>query len=78
LSTFELLDVPDLLRELRSLERRRGSSGRDRGDHRPGSHDDLANAVAGLVSLLSERDPDDLGFSVGTLAGYRDTDGVLR
>lgn len=48
----QLPDVPDLLRELRGLERRRGSSGRDRVDHRPGSHDDLANAVAGVVSLL--------------------------
>lgn len=45
----ELLDLPELLRELRGLERRRGPSGRDRVDHRPGSHDDRANAVAGLV-----------------------------
>jgi hypothetical protein len=51
--TVELPDVPELLRELRGLERRRGSSGRDRVDHRPGSHDDRANAVAGLVSVLS-------------------------
>jgi hypothetical protein len=48
----ELLEVPDLLRELRGLERRRGTSGRDRVEGRRGSHDDLAAALAGLVSLL--------------------------
>jgi hypothetical protein len=47
-----LLDDPDLLRELRGLERRRGSSGRDRVDHRPGSHDDRANAAAGALAAL--------------------------
>jgi hypothetical protein len=43
-----LLDHPELLRELRGLERRRGSSGKDRVDHRSasGSHDDAANCVA--------------------------------
>jgi hypothetical protein len=45
-------DIPELLGELRGLERRRGPSGRDRVDHRPGGHDDLANAVAGLLSML--------------------------
>jgi hypothetical protein len=48
----ELLDLPELLRELRGLERRRGMAGRDRVDHARGAHDDQANAVAGLVSLL--------------------------
>lgn len=49
------VDLPDqaaLLRELRTLERRRGSSGRDRVDHPPGAHDDLANAAAGVTCLL--------------------------
>jgi hypothetical protein len=77
--TVELPDVRDMLRELRGLERRRGSSGRDRVDHRPGSHDDMANAVAGLVSLLAiGRDPNDIGLTVGSLSGYRDADGILR
>ncbi|MDN5941269.1 MAG: hypothetical protein L0H94_05235 [Nitrospira sp.] len=45
-----LLDHPELLRELRGLERRRGSSGRDRADHRSGSHDDLcASAACAIV-----------------------------
>lgn len=50
--TIELPDDDKLLRELRGLERRRGTAGRDRVDHRPGEHDDRANAVAGVVSLL--------------------------
>jgi len=44
-----------MVRELRSLERRRGPSGKDRVDHPPGGHDDLANAVAGLAYLLLGR-----------------------
>ena len=50
-----LLDDAELLRELRGLERRRGSSGRDRVDHRPGAHDDRANAAAGALVLASVR-----------------------
>jgi hypothetical protein len=49
----ELLDDAKLMRELRSLERRRGTAGRDRVDHRPGQHDDRANAVAGVVAELA-------------------------
>ena len=46
-----LLDDADLLRELRGLERRRGTSGRDRVDHAPGHHDDIANSAAGALVL---------------------------
>lgn len=46
-----LLDHPELLKELRGLERRRGTSGKDRVDHRPGQHDDLANSAAGVLVL---------------------------
>lgn len=49
----ELPDDAALRRELRGLERRRGPSGRDRVDHRPGAHDDRANAVAGLLHELT-------------------------
>ena len=50
----ELLDMPELLRELRSLERRRGGpGGKDRVDHAPGQRDDLANCVAGIVANLA-------------------------
>lgn len=49
-----LTDDAALLGELRGLERRRGTAGRDRVDHRPGSHDDRANAAAGaLVAAAS-------------------------
>jgi hypothetical protein len=44
-----LLDRSELLRELRTLERRRGTA-RDRVDHRRGSHDDAAAACAGAVA----------------------------
>jgi hypothetical protein len=41
-----LLDHPLLCRELTGLERRRGTSGKDRVDHRVGAHDDAAVAAA--------------------------------
>lgn len=44
-----LLDQSELLRELRSLERRRGPTGKDRVTHPPGGHDDRANAAAGAL-----------------------------
>jgi hypothetical protein len=46
-----LLDQPDLLREIRGLERRRTPT-RDKVDHRPGAHDDRANACAGVIAQL--------------------------
>ena len=52
--SVRLLDVPELLRELRGLERRRGTAGRDRVDHRPGAHDDYANAAAGALLAAAQ------------------------
>ena len=55
-----LIDVPRLTSQLRQLERRATPSGRDRVDHGPGGHDDIANAACGalhLVSLKPERPP---------------------
>jgi hypothetical protein len=49
-----LLDHPELMRQLRGLERRRGWGGRDRVDHRRGAHDDLANAAAGAIVLVAQ------------------------
>ncbi|MBX3024426.1 hypothetical protein KF840_05900 [bacterium] len=46
---------PVLLRELRGLERKRGFGGKDRVDHRPGAHDDRANAVAMATYLAGGR-----------------------
>ena len=56
---IELLDLPRLSAQLAGLERRTARSGRDSIDHSPGGHDDLANAVAGvLVGLdLDRRQP---------------------
>ncbi|MBU4357126.1 MAG: hypothetical protein KJ822_17570 [Proteobacteria bacterium] len=48
----ELLDNKHLFNELRSLERKTRSGGRDTVDHPPRGHDDLANAVAGAATLV--------------------------
>lgn len=45
----ELLDNTRLIAQLAGLERRVGRSGKDSIDHRPGIHDDLANAAAGAL-----------------------------
>jgi hypothetical protein len=50
--TVELPNMPELVSELLGLQRRRGSAGRDKIDHRPGGHDDVANSVAGLCAML--------------------------
>jgi len=53
-----LIELPDnerLVNQLCSLERRTSRGGKDSIDHSPGAHDDLANAVAGLASMLSTR-----------------------
>jgi hypothetical protein len=42
-----------LVNQLSSLERRTSRDGKDSIDHSPQAHDDLANAVAGVVSLLT-------------------------
>ena len=48
----ELLDDARLVAQILGLERRTARGGRDSIDHAPGAHDDLANAVAGLISTL--------------------------
>ena len=49
----ELLDLPRLSAQLIGPERRTARSGRDSIDHAPGGHDDVVNAVAGVLSLVS-------------------------
>jgi hypothetical protein len=61
---IELPDDAKLLAELRGLERRRGTAGRDRVDHRPGTHDDRANAVAGVAYCASERSGYDIDLLI--------------
>ena len=50
----ELLDDDKLKTELRRLERRRGRSGKDGIDHPPRGSDDIANAVAGVISVATQ------------------------
>jgi hypothetical protein len=70
-----LLDTPELLRELRGLERRRGTNGRDRVDHAPGGHDDLANSAAGaLVSAMRMARAVDHEFIAACLSAGDDPD----
>lgn len=66
----EVLDVADLLRELRGLERRVGASGRDRVDHLVGAHDDLANAAAGAL-VLAGRQPQGMSIHFVTYPSAR-------
>jgi len=49
----QLLDIQRLLSQLHGLERRTSRGGKDSIDHAPGSHDDVANAVAGALVLAS-------------------------
>jgi hypothetical protein len=51
----DLLDNPRLLSQLISLERHTTSVGRDRVDHPPRQHDDVANACAGALTLVLNR-----------------------
>ncbi len=51
-SGCELLDNPRISAQLTGLERRTGR-GRDSVDHAPGSHDDVANCVAGLLCRIA-------------------------
>lgn len=48
-----LLDSPVLVKQLCELERRTSRSGKDSIDHMPGSHDDVANFVAGSLLMAS-------------------------
>lgn len=50
--TIRLLDHPKSINQLCSLERRTARGGRDSIDHRPGAHDDIANVIAGVASVL--------------------------
>ena len=51
----DLLDEPRITAQLVGLERRTSRGGRDSIDHAPGSHDDVANAVAGVLVEVATR-----------------------
>jgi hypothetical protein len=48
----DLLDNQRMVNQFVGLERRTARSGKDSIDHPPGGHDDIANAVAGVCSLV--------------------------
>ena len=52
---LDLLDDTRLLTQLVSLERRTARGGRDSIDHPPNTHDDLANAIAGLCGCTRRK-----------------------
>ncbi len=51
----ELLDLPRLVAQFVGLERRTARGGKDSVDHAPGAHDDVVNAVAGVIALLTSK-----------------------
>jgi hypothetical protein len=60
LFTREEISIPDhpqLIRELRLLERRTSRMGRDAITHPPGGHDDFANSLAGCARIATTRGP---------------------
>jgi len=50
-----LLDHPRLVAQIIGLERRTARSGKDSIDHGPSGFDDVANAVAGVLTNLSAK-----------------------
>lgn len=49
---LEVPNDPELIRQMKLLERRRGSQGKDMVDHPQGGHDDRVNALALAVAAL--------------------------
>lgn len=66
----DLLDDARLTAQLISLERRTARGGKDSIDHPPSGHDDVANAVAGAITILSGGS----GYSLAALAGAINAD----
>jgi hypothetical protein len=58
-ASIELLDSPSakLVNQISALERRVARGGRESVNHPPMGHDDLANAVAGVASLIGRPAP---------------------
>lgn len=51
----DLLDQAVIVNQIVSLERRVARGGRESIDHAPNAHDDVANAVAGVLSMIAPR-----------------------
>lgn len=69
--SVELLDVPRLQSQLLGLERRTARGGHNSIDHARGAHDDVANAVAGVLTLATGRGK----ISWSAVAGHQVFDG---
>jgi len=73
-----------LLHQLRTLERRRGTAGRDRVDHPRGAHDDAAAATCSLIveldASMSDRDSEAVAppISVPKTGAQREHRNVMR
>lgn len=63
---LDLLDHDRLTNQLLGLERKTARGGKDSIDHGPGGHDDIANVVAGVASLLSKKHS---GYDLANLVG---------
>lgn len=72
--TVRLLDLPEVLREARTLERRRGPT-KDRVDHVRGARDDAVNVAAGAL-MLAAREPASTRLTWGT-PGWRVRPGYI-
>jgi hypothetical protein len=71
--SVDLLDHPKMVAQFCGLERRVARSGRDSVDHAPGSHDDIANSVAGvaaLASVVAQTVPITVPFYAGRQSSY--------
>jgi hypothetical protein len=67
-----LLDNPRMASQFLALERRTSRAGKDSVDHPPGGHDDVANAVAGVVTMAcGQSEP-------GIIAFYREQVGAYE
>jgi hypothetical protein len=71
----DLVDNARLVAQLAGLERHTSRSGRDSIDHSPGSHDDVANVVAGVLieaaGVTKIDDGSDIGPPIQVGAGLR-------
>jgi hypothetical protein len=71
----DLLDHPKMIAQFCGLERSTARSGKDSIDHAPGGHDDIANAVAGvIVALATKSNFSDLSWVDGSKPGDTEAD----
>lgn len=67
----DLLDNARAIVQFLGLERRTSWAGRDTIDHAPNAHDDVANAVAGVMTSAADDTPSIIVFIQNEVAGLR-------